>query len=54
MLVEGIHAAHIKPLDDVRDIERKLTGTENNRLREKWISRPAGKIIRAISLPPVI
>jgi parvulin-like peptidyl-prolyl isomerase len=44
MLVEEIHAAHIKPLDDVRDdIERKLTGTENNRLREKWISRLRAK-----------
>jgi parvulin-like peptidyl-prolyl isomerase len=44
ILVEEIHAAHIKPLDDVRgDIERNLTVTENARLRDKWISRLRAK-----------
>jgi len=44
ILVEEIHAAHIKPLDDVRgDIERNLTVMENARLRDKWISRLRAK-----------
>ncbi len=44
ILVEEIHAAHIKPLDDVRgDIERNLTVMENTRLRDKWISRLRAK-----------
>jgi parvulin-like peptidyl-prolyl isomerase len=44
MLVEEIHSAHLKPLDDVRgDIERSLVVIENTRLREKWISRLKAK-----------
>lgn len=44
ILVEELHTAHVKPLDDVRgDIERNLIVIENTRLREKWISRLKAK-----------
>ena len=44
ILVEESHAAHVKPLDDVRDnIERNLVVMENTRLRDKWISRLRAK-----------
>ena len=44
MLIEEIHATHIKSLDEVRgDIDRNLMVIENNRLRDKWISRLRAK-----------
>jgi peptidyl-prolyl cis-trans isomerase SurA len=44
VLLEDRHAAHIRPLDEVRDeIEKTLKGQESARLRKKWIERIKAK-----------